>query len=517
MRDELTLRLTDQLRNRGDAPFVILKDRQLSYASAHKTILSYVAAINQGAPDGPIIGVMASRGAEAYLATLAVTMSGRGWVPLTPSTPVMRLRQMVAQTNMTCILVDAQSLPVFRQVCDGNTNVTGILVGDSSQDDAIEGDLLKPQPASADSVVGRDATSSDLAYILFTSGTTGAPKGVPISRGNAVAYLDAVCGKFGFGPDDRHSQTFELSFDLSVHDLLVPATTGGAIVPFSNADLLASTRKVALSGVTCWFSVPSQLALLARARALKPDVMPDLRLSLFCGEPLPSDLAQAWQRAAPRSILHNLYGPTEATIAITETQIDATTDHRRGIVPLGLPWETGSTCIVDSASDKQVIGEGEGELWLSGAQLTAGYLHLPAMTSSKFTIRDGVRWYRTGDLVERDATGQMHFLSRLDEQIKLRGHRIETLEVEAALRKVTGAQTAVVVPMQRDLNRIEGLTAVVYCDPDDPERVKAAVGDILPGYMVPNEIVFRTGSPPRNASGKVDRKAIKQTLATDRQ
>ena len=161
------------------------------------------------------------------------------------------------------------------------------------------------------------------AYLLFTSGSTGEPKGVAVTNANLCAYLDFVCPTYGYGPDDRHSQTFELTFDLSVHDMMCAWTTGGALAPIAGSDLLSSARIVNREQITCWFSVPALGLMMQRSRALESEPLRSLRVSLFCGEPLPASLAAQWQRAAPNSIVDNLYGPTEATIAFTRYRWDA--------------------------------------------------------------------------------------------------------------------------------------------------------------------------------------------------
>jgi non-ribosomal peptide synthetase component F len=180
-----------------------------------------------------------------------------------------------------------------------------------------------------------------LAYLLFTSGTTGDPKGVPISHQNVTAFLAANLDHYQFGPGDRCSQTFDLTFDLSVFDLFMALGSGACLYPLSSTDLLSPVDAVAERGLSIWFSVPAVAALQRQRGALRPGVMPSLRASLFCGEALSVEVANAWSEAAPNSIGENLYGPTELTIACTRhrfSSIDRQSDHQLspgGLVPIG--------------------------------------------------------------------------------------------------------------------------------------------------------------------------------------
>ena len=195
-------------------------------------------------------------------------------------------------------------------------------------------DIAAATPRSA-----RPSSDEAPAYLLFTSGSTGEPKGVTVTNANLCAYLDFVCPFFRYGPDDCHSQTFELTFDLSVHDMMCAWTTGGSLCPIVGADLLSPARIVKRDSITCWFSVPALGLIMERTRALRPDLLRSLRVSLFCGEPLPASLAQQWQQATPNSIVENLYGPTEATIAFTRYRWYAETSQPAVPLWAGSAWQ----------------------------------------------------------------------------------------------------------------------------------------------------------------------------------
>jgi acyl-CoA synthetase (AMP-forming)/AMP-acid ligase II len=247
---------------------------------------------------------------------------------------------------------------------------------------------------------------------------------------------------------------------------------------------------------------------MAAQDGLKANAMPSLRISLFCGEALPAALASAWAAAAPNSVIENLYGPTEATIAFTRYRWDpgrSEGDTRFGLVPIGRAFDDQQTLVVGEHDDV-IPGAGRGELLLSGTQVTGAYWNDPANTSARYKTVDGVRWYRTGDIVDVDEAGCIHFVGRSDSQIKFRGYRIELREIEAALAAATGTELVVVVPWPSTDHEILGLAGVV-AGGGDVEAVTTLLRRTLPDYMVPQLIRF-VDRLPTNLSGKLDRKAV---------
>ena len=268
--------------------------------------------------------------------------------------------------------------------------------------------------------------------------------------------------------------------------------------------------------ITCWFSVPAFGLIMERTRALRPELLQSLRVSLFCGEPLPASLVQQWQQATPNGIVENLYGPTEATIAFTRYRWNAETSPsqcRYGLVPSANHSPTLRTAI-EPADDLSFSGEAKGELWLAGAQITPGYLNAPEQTAKRFcehASTPGVIWYRTGDIVERGPDDVLHFVGREDDQIKFRGHRISLLEIESALREAASAQVAAAVAFPRNGHEVLGITGVVQATPAKRETTMAGLAARLPDYMIPQKLIF-VREMPRTAVGKIDRVAILNAL-----
>jgi D-alanine--poly(phosphoribitol) ligase subunit 1 len=354
---------------------------------------------------------------------------------------------------------------------------------------------------------------SDIAYVMFTSGTTGRPKGVPVRAESLSAYLDVATKRFGVRPGDRVSHFFELTFDLSVHDIFVTLLGGGTLVVIPAQQQMLAARFIREKELSHWFSVPSAAESLHRVGALRPGIFPQLRQTLFCGEPLRWPVAEAWQAAAPNSRVINLYGPTEATIAISYYVVPGLRSRSNdlyGIVPIGQVFEGQHGRIFS----RPEAGEqpNRGELWLSGSQVISGYLGARDGHESFASDQDGTAWYRTGDAVERDGDGLLHFVGRIDHQLKISGYRVEPAEIEDAIHRSFPACRSIVVRCDRGKRR--GLVAAIFCEEGDrpaASAVREACASSLPPYMIPAHVVELV-SWPVNANGKIDRAAVRRQL-----
>jgi amino acid adenylation domain-containing protein len=366
------------------------------------------------------------------------------------------------------------------------------------------GDAFEPLPVERD----------DTAYLLFTSGSTGTPKGVAVTHANVSAFLDSVAERYDFIADDRFSQTFSLTFDLSVFDLFAAWQHGACVCCPSEKDLLNPADFIRRSEITVWFSVPSIALFMRRLRALKPRSFPTLRWSLFCGEALSTEVARDWSEAAPNSTVENLYGPTEATIACTAYRWDSgrsPEESELGIVPVGHPLGQMATLV--TGDDLREVPAGDaGELLLSGPQVVDGYWHDNEATARAFVSVGGRSYYRTGDRVRRPAgDGPLRYLGRLDNQIKVLGHRVELGEVEAAVREETGVDAVVAVGWPRSSSGAAGIAAFVADTSVDVAALKGRLARRLPNYMVPREVRLLPDLP-LNVNGKWDRAALIRLL-----
>jgi amino acid adenylation domain-containing protein len=351
-----------------------------------------------------------------------------------------------------------------------------------------------------------------LAYIIFTSGTTGTPKGVMIETGSLFQLVETLQSRYGFRSDDRMSQGYELTFDPSVFDMSMAWKSGASLHVIPAKQLMAPGKFIKDHQLTIWYSVPSIALFMQRLGMLTPGAFPCLRWSLFVGEALPLHSVQAWKAAAPNSILENTYGPTEATVICTAQRLTdpPNVTPNRGIIAIGDPFEGVGADVVDSALNPVPWPE-PGELILSGRQLARGYLNDPEKTAALFPVLKGKRWYRTGDLVCRDKGGSFHFLGRIDNQVKILGNRVELEEVDAHLREIAHTDMVASVAWPLVDGRATGIVAF-HCAPKATrEEVREGMKKRVPDYMIPHRIHYMEALP-LGSTGKTDRKALIRML-----
>jgi len=476
--------------------------------------------IDTSCRNNQFIGVLAYRSPVTYTALQAILLAGKAYMPLHPHFPVNRTARMVHFSGCRTIIVDEGALVVLADILDSVQVSLTILF---PQDIPAARDLPDRFPkhqflfaeAISSCIPNRYPTPapSDPAYLLFTSGSTGQPKGVAVTNENVCSYLQYTINHYEVTTEDRLSQMFDLTFDLSVHDMFVSWLAGATLCVVPEKSVMAPAKFIRDQRLTMWFSVPSAAMFMARMRMLKPGVFPTLRTSLFCGEALPAATAANWQLAAPNSVVENLYGPTEATIAITNYRWNSNTSPAQclnELVPIGTPFPGHATRIVDEKL-QEVPPDQIGELCLSGSQVTPGYLSDDERTRELFLQlpNSSQRWYRTGDLTAKDKAGCLYYVGRADSQVQIMGHRVELAEIESVLRKLLESDLAVCVAWPIEQGRADGVYAFVV-GPDDEDqgrRIIDACKDRLPDYMIPRQLIF-VDEFPLNANGKIDRKKL---------
>lgn len=524
---------TGFLRSTKDHPDRIaieVAGASLTYQALHDRAASVAATLAlhdarpEGAP-GALTAVFGQRSVATFVGVLGVLLRGDGYVPLNPTFPNDRTQSMLVRSGCRAIIVDEGAEKLLSSVLSGITQSLVLLFPE--RDDV--GDLaeLFPshrvlgradfQPASSWTPAPVDPDA--LAYLLFTSGSTGIPKGVMVAHRNVNAFLDSMAERYAVTPDDRLSQTFELTFDLSVFDLFLAWECGARVCIPTQAQKMLPAKYIQDSEITIWFSVPSTGVLMSRLRMLKPDHYPTLRWSLFCGEALPAEIVEAWVDAAPNSTIENLYGPTELTIACTLYRWNPATsldDCEMGLVPIGSAYPGMEILVVDEALAP--VGPGEtGELLMTGSQLTAGYWNDAEKTAAAFLIPPGEDrvFYRTGDRVRRaDNSRPMVYLGRLDNQIKIQGYRVELGEVEAAMREEAGVEVAIALGWPETAAGADGVVVFISDATADLAALTARGKARLPNYMAPRE-VRHVEAFPLNSNGKVDRGVLKGILSGD--
>jgi amino acid adenylation domain-containing protein len=455
--------------------------------------------IGRGVVPGDRIGICLDRSVLLPVALLAILKTGAAYVPLDPDYPEARLAMMAEDAGLKA-LVTRRSLAA---TVPGRGEASILL-------DTVQ-DMLAALPDRCPNI---RRAPQDIAYLLFTSGSTGRPKGVEIPDRALVNLLTAMRRKPGLGPDDVLVSVTSISFDIAALELFLPLVAGARLVIASQAetrdgDALADLLK--RSDATVIQATPATYHLLLDTGWTGPG-----RLKMLCGgEALPRSLAA---RLLPHGELWNMYGPTETTIWSAAL---AVTDGT-GPVPVGGPIANTRFEVLDEALRRVPLGA-PGELMIGGAGLARGYLGNPSLTAERFVHPDdpdlGDRLYRTGDLVRWRRDGTLEFLGRLDQQVKLRGHRIELGEVEAALAD-DPAVAAVAIALQTGPGDAPRLVAFVV--PEDPtlsstvleSQVRHRAATVLPAYMRPSAVVA-LAALPFTPNGKIDRRRLPQAVLPD--
>ena len=499
-------RILDVAASDPSRPALIVDDATWSYgelvAAASALASEFAAAEGKSQP---ITAVMAERHASSYVGILAARLAGHAYVPLNVNHPSQRNATILANSGAQRVICGASAKDSLQEILAAAgidpATLPVIDCGEHKRD--FESDAPVDYPRRAQSL-------EDLAYILFTSGSTGNPKGVPIQNAQLEAYLEAAGAMVGVQPHDRFSQTFELTFDLSVHDLFLCWENGAALVVASEKELRMPADYIQRHHITCWFSVPSLAYQVRLQEDLRPGAFPSLRSSLFCGEALPTVVATEWAAAAPNSVVENWYGPTEATIACSRYILSGA-PIEDDTVPIGKAFDKMELLVLDANRTPLPVGE-PGELFLAGAQVATGYLNDPEKTAASFmTLPDGKKAYRTGDRAVLSEDGNVRFLGRVDNQVKVRGFRIELGEIEAVLRAGSGGLNAVAMAWPGGTEIATSVVAALETDRADIDAIQAHAAAKLPDYMVP-AMIFCVPEFPKNASGKVDRRGLAELL-----
>ncbi len=506
-----------------DRPALDVDGRVFSYRELAAVVLAIGKEIAGSGTKSPFAAVLAYRSPSAYAGILGALAAGKGYVPLNPTFPVERLVGTLEASGCDVVVVGREALAIFTELARRIPRRLTVILPDlakSELGDTAIADIrsLKDAPR-ADAYAPRMPAPDAVAYLLFTSGSTGVPKGVPVTHRNARAFVDYVCDRYGFDEHDRFSQTADMNFDLSVLEIFPCWERGSCLCCVPKTHVMAPANFIRDKKLTVWVSVPSVGIFMSKMRLLRPGAFPTLRWCLFCGEPLLVKSAEGWQEAAPAAVVENLYGPTEATVAITTYRWDSRTSpakSRNGVVPIGWAFEGQQCCVIDEAFN--VLGKNvPGELCLGGSQVTAGYFNNPEKTNHHYVrIPSGGEgtWYRTGDLAVEDDDGCFHYIGRIDNQVKILGYRVELGEVDAALRSLSGSDLAVSVPETDADGKITSLVGFVCGGKASREDIIDGCRKRLPAYMVPRDVVS-INEMPLSSNGKIDRMALAKKLRRD--
>lgn len=463
------------------------------------------------------VGILAARSPEAFAGILGAAWTGAAYVPVNPKQPAARIASILRRACLTALIVDRGAAPFLGDDQVRAALPARVLVADEEAAGGVSGPVVATAWSSlpkTDAITAPvDVSAGQAVYVMFTSGTTGEPKGVVVGAGAVAHFLAAAGKRYAIGPGDRLGQFCETSFDVSVFEMFAAWNGGASLHVVPDAQLMAPAAFIRREALTIWTSVPSVIAMLTRMRMLAPGMFPSLRASFFIGEALTVESARAWQAAAPASVVDNQYGPTEAAVACTVQRLtDPVVETAgRGTLAIGRPYEGTHAAIL--ACDGSFAADGvSGELALAGPQLAIGYLDDPEQTALRFPVIEharlgSLRWYRTGDLAVRDRDGVLHCLGRIDHQVKVLGHRVELEDVEAHLRSASGVEAVAAVAWPLVDGNAAGVVGFVCVHEAAVPAIRARLRELLPPYMAPRRIVT-VEAMPRTANGKIDRGAL---------
>ncbi|MEU3662040.1 non-ribosomal peptide synthetase [Streptomyces sp. NPDC032940] len=477
----------------------------MSYAELHASAGNIAARlVAAGVRPGDLVPVLVPRG-RVVPAVLGVLMAGAAYVPLDPRYPDSRLASLVERVGAGVIVTD-EELAVRARTWSG---ASFVLVGSAADPDL-------PAPSV-------DVAPDDLAYVMFTSGSTGTPKGVRITHRNVTRLMAGTSELYGLGPDDVWTMLHSYAFDFSVWEMWGALLFGGRLVVVDDDTARAPDELLGLldrEAVTVLSQTPSALAALVGADELRPAGLDRLRLIVLGGERLDPATLSGWfaRRGDTRPRVVNMYGITETTVHVTYCPITARDAAAGAGSPIGVPLPDLDITLRDEDGAPTPVGE-VGEIWISGPGLARGYFDDDAATARAFrTAAWGPgdhRWtYLSGDLARADADGRLFYAGRRDEQVKVRGHRVELGEIGAALKTHPDVVDACVATDTGDSVGSRLLAwATVRAGGPGADGLRAYLADRLPAHMVPGEVRL-VDAMPLTPNGKADRRALLEQART---
>ena len=537
---------------RPDAVALVFEGQSLSYAevNARANRIAH-ALIAYGVGADTCVGIAVERSPAMIIGLLAIQKAGGAYVPLDPAYPADRLVHMMHDSGLRWVLTQAHlqnALPRLASVAlldmavlenesaalrpaDGEHAAEGHASSSGQNDGADNSPAFQVSATGASTFVGRDGASThnpcvpisggNLAYVIYTSGSTGMPKGVAISHAALAAHAEVSIGFFGLTAAERMLQFSTMNFDGFVEQVFGPLSAGASIV-IRGRDIWDSQtfhEHLLADGITVVDLTTAYWSLLVQdfaQRGVKD--YGRLRQVHAGGEAMPPEVIGAWRRAGMQHIrLLNTYGPTEATVTAV---VQDCAPYVNGELPLPVQMPIGEVLpgrqvhVLDGNLNPVPMGV-VGELYIGGELLARGYVNRPELTAERFIANpfvEGTRLYRTGDIVRWNERGQLEYLGRIDDQIKVRGFRVELGEVESQLLQVPGVREAVVVA--RDTPQGMQLAGYVSGHPGqklDGSTLRQALKTILPDYMVPSAITV-LDRLPLNANGKIDRRALPEPV-----
>jgi amino acid adenylation domain-containing protein len=519
--------LSESAEKYPDKAALFFKDQAITYIELEKESNKLANCISAtGIKRGDRVGIHLNRSIESVAGALGILKAGATYVPIDPMCPKSRLSYIINKCGVKYLLTSQDKLTNIERVFPEKSTLESIFIV-NGLDSGLRSlkfiKLINWQEIREDASEEAPkicTIDSDLAYILFTSGSTGNPKGVMLSHLNSLTFINTAYNFFQITKNDRFSNICPLHFDMSIFDLFVAFKAGAtvAIIPEALSIFPAKLAEfIEKNRISVWNSVPSALSLLANLTNLDKYDFTSLRLILFAGEVFPVKYLRRLMKTAPEARFYNLYGQTEANTS-TYYHVEQIPTDDTAILPIGRPLPNFEIFAIDEGGRKIRKPEEKGELYVRASSVALGYWADIEKTGECF-VRNPIspdlneRVYKTGDIVRLDSDGNYVFLGRKDHMIKSRGYRIEIGEIETVLCNHPDIKNAIIIPIPDDLigNRISAI--IVPTSPGNlkKEDILKYCSKYLPKYMIP-EIIELRESLPSTSSGKVDRKKLAEKL-----
>ena len=466
-------------------------------------VRSASALLARGLEAGRPVLVYLPKSRESVVSFLAALYAGSPYAPVDYAIPPERLQRTLENLRPSVVITDPQGLEQLKRLDLGQARA------------ALYADLAAAEPdhdrvmAALDQVI-----DTDPCYIMYTSGSTGVPKGVAVPHRGVLEYARAVADTFGLTEDSVMGLQSGFHFDNSVFDIYGCLMTGAKLVIIPEILFMYPPKLMDLvgeKGVTCIFWVPTVMISVANSGALEGRTLPDLKTVVFAGEVMPNRQLNVWRRALPNCVYANLYGPTEITVDCTCYIVDRDFDDADPL-PIGRPWRGARVLLLREDNTPAAPGE-EGEICVLGSGVALGYWNAPEQTAKAFVPNPlnpayPEIMYRTGDLGKWDADGNILFCGRRDHQFKLRGNRIELGDIETAAATLEGVDK--VCALFDEANQ-EIVLAVESSAPLQLRKVNLALGKLIPKYMLPRRLEVMEALP-LTPNRKIDRVALDRAL-----
>lgn len=505
--------VSEHARHRPDHDAFRCREERLSYQeldTKSNQLANYL--ISLGVKPSDRVGIYLTKSIKIPISTFGIMKAAAAYVPIDPSSKAERLSYILENCGINILITNDAKLKTIEQLDLSDCplkRVIGISENRSSNFQTATWQAVFQTDSAIPTV---PCCEEDLAYVMYTSGSTGAPKGLMHTHSSGMTYARHSADLYSVTHDDVLGNHAPLHFDISTFEYLTGPLVGATTVLIPEEAMLfpsALSELVQEERLSFWYSVPLALIQLLTRGSMEDYDLSSLRWVLFGGEPFPPKYLKELIKKLPNARFCNLYGPAEVNqCSYHHIPKDRPLDDQP--IPIGQIWPAAHHLLLDA--DEQIIdAEGSGELLISSASMMQGYWGRPDLNAKAFYIGEPVsgftrRYYRTGDILRRDSQGILHFIGRRDRQIKLRGYRIELDEVEAAFTRQEEVEEAAAILMEDEQGE-KYILAVASTVPDnqlDPKRALQAAKAALPSYAVPQQLL-PTNEFPRTGSGKIDR------------